>query len=351
MRASYLFTVLLAAERCVAAGPANTPSDRLLNTKGIIPVPCHSHNDYWREDPLLEAIELGCTSVEADVRLKDRELYVAHKKEEIRKDLTLKKLYINPLVKNLDNRNPNNKQKKQKKPKKRNKKNKPNQPIIKQSGIHGLFDENPEQTLMLLIDLKSKGDTWKYVNKHIGPLRDRGYLTYLDGDEIISGPVIVVVTGKQLLKKVLENKFQDIFFDAELAGMGQEKKEKKKKKNKEYHWSNSFLASTNFGISVGNFTTIDEFTEKHVEQMEQDIKAARDLGMKVRYWNTPVRPDNLRLHVRTVLSGKVDYLNEDRFIEEAAFFLANKDKPDARFRWAHRQLPGKLWGSSARDGH
>jgi len=344
MRASYPFAILLAVGRCITAGPTKPSSDIIVDTKGVIPVPCHSHNDYQQDRPLIQALELGCTSVEADVRLKDRELYVAHKKDEIKKDMTLKKLYIDGLVKNLESRNPKNKQKKGKKPKKRNKKNQPNQPTIKQSGIHGLFDENPEQTFMLLIDLKSKGDTWGYVNKHIGPLRDRGYLTYLDGDTIISCPITVVITGKPLLKKVLENKFQDIFFDAELAGMGEGKQ-------KECNWSNSFLASTNFGTAVGNFTTINDFTEKHLEQMEQDIKAARSRGIKVRYWNTPVDPDELRLHIRTVLSDKVDYVNEDIFIKEAAFFLKGKDKPDTRYKWAHRQLPGRLWGTSARDGH
>ena len=36
-------------------------------TKDVTPIPCHSHNDYWRRVPLYDALRWGCTGVEADV--------------------------------------------------------------------------------------------------------------------------------------------------------------------------------------------------------------------------------------------------------------------------------------------
>ena len=45
-------------------------------TNDVTPIPCHSHNDYWRRVPLYDALRWGCTGVEADVWLFDEDLYV-----------------------------------------------------------------------------------------------------------------------------------------------------------------------------------------------------------------------------------------------------------------------------------
>ena len=69
-------------------------------TRNVQPIPCHSHNDYWRRVPLFDAIHAGCVSVEADVWLfKDRdELYVGHGTASLTHERTFASLYINPLV-------------------------------------------------------------------------------------------------------------------------------------------------------------------------------------------------------------------------------------------------------------
>lgn len=73
-------------------------------TKGVLPIPCHSHNDYWRKPPLFAALRTGCTSIEADVwYLDDGEgLYVGHRKHSLNAKKTLKSLYIDPLVSLLE---------------------------------------------------------------------------------------------------------------------------------------------------------------------------------------------------------------------------------------------------------
>lgn len=75
-------------------------------TEKVAPVPCHSHNDYWRKDPLFDAIRAGCISVEADVWLIDNksDLYVGHDKSSLSSKHTLQKLYIEPLVEILSRR-------------------------------------------------------------------------------------------------------------------------------------------------------------------------------------------------------------------------------------------------------
>ncbi len=65
------------------------------------PVPlerAHSHNDYYRQRPLLDALELGICSVEADIFLVDGELLVAHDLHRTAPDKTLRGMYLEPLL-------------------------------------------------------------------------------------------------------------------------------------------------------------------------------------------------------------------------------------------------------------
>lgn len=57
----------------------------------------HSHNDYWRTNPLTDALRLGFKSVEADVFLVDGALLVGHSVQELQPRLTLESLYLVPL--------------------------------------------------------------------------------------------------------------------------------------------------------------------------------------------------------------------------------------------------------------
>ena len=57
----------------------------------------HSHNDYKQNIPLLRAYYAGMGSIEADVFLKNGQLYVAHELKEIKPEATLLKQYLEPL--------------------------------------------------------------------------------------------------------------------------------------------------------------------------------------------------------------------------------------------------------------
>ena len=57
----------------------------------------HSHNDYAQKRPFWGAYEAGADSIEADVFLVDGELLVAHSRKELKKENTLRRLYLEPL--------------------------------------------------------------------------------------------------------------------------------------------------------------------------------------------------------------------------------------------------------------
>ncbi|MFQ3611529.1 MAG: phosphatidylinositol-specific phospholipase C/glycerophosphodiester phosphodiesterase family protein, partial [Fimbriimonadales bacterium] len=57
----------------------------------------HSHNDYWRQRPLADALECGFCSVEVDIFLQEGKLLVGHDLHELRPERTLQSLYLEPL--------------------------------------------------------------------------------------------------------------------------------------------------------------------------------------------------------------------------------------------------------------
>jgi hypothetical protein len=75
----------------VAFVPASArPADVLPNS--------HAHNDYLHTRPLLDALQFGFTSVEADVYPVGGDLLVAHDLIALRPERTLEKFYLAPLA-------------------------------------------------------------------------------------------------------------------------------------------------------------------------------------------------------------------------------------------------------------
>ena len=59
-----------------------------------------------------------------------------------------------------------------------------------------MFDRDGTQTLYLFVDVKTDGAiTWPAVVSALQPLRDNGWLTRVNGENIKKGPITVVGTG------------------------------------------------------------------------------------------------------------------------------------------------------------
>ena len=124
----------------------------------------HAHNDYEHARPLVDALEHGFISIEADVHLVDGALLVAHDLDQIQPDRSLVSLYLDPLRKR-----------------------------VRENGGH-VYPEGPP--LVLLIDVKSEAEaTYKALHDVL-----RGYadvLTRFEDDEMTTGAVTVVVSGNR----------------------------------------------------------------------------------------------------------------------------------------------------------
>lgn len=288
-----------------AEGLESWPTDF---TRDIRPIRCHSHNDYWRRVPLYSAISAGCISVEADVWLFDRELYVGHSTSSLARNRTLKALYIDPLIDILAKQNPTT-----------------DFHTRDNTSLNGVFDTDPTQALTLLIDFKTEGSTtWPYVVEALEPLRSANYLSHWNGTHLLLGPIVVVGTGNTPFERVISNvsnRFQDIFFDAPLDELWEEGSSEKYSRSMDgphsredpniYTTENSYYASVRFGKAIGRLWR-SRLSKKQLSLLRGQIRGAHRRGLMVRYWDLPDWPIGLRNHVWDVLMREgVDLLNVD----------------------------------------
>lgn len=321
-------------------GKSRGPADSLVQwptdiTSGVIPIACHSHNDYWRPVPLYTAIRAGCISVEADVYLFDDDLFVGHSTPSLTPTRTLRSLYINPLIEILDRQNPVNRF----------------HPVVN-NPPNGIFDTEPSQTLILLVDFKNDPeDVFSHLNIQLAPLRDRGYLTHFNGSDVVERPITVVASGDAPFDIITANDtYRDVFFDAPLADLvekpepfetrdsgapGQDlwytpdgvdirrfphqespssvapKRPVHKPHPDLYSPLNSYYASVSYKRTVG-FPWGFRVSDKQLEIIRSHVRGAHSRGLKVRYWAIPGWPHVLRNHVwTTLLREGVDVLNVD----------------------------------------
>ena len=282
-------------------------------SRDIAPIPCHSHNDYWRDVPLYDAVAAGCTSVEADVWLSGNDLYVGHTQKSLTKERTLESLYIDPLISILTNRNA------------------PSQvtttngtsststsPNANPPQVNGVFEADPSTPLTLLIDLKTDGaSTFLAVLSHLEPLRSRGWLTHFNGTAVVPGLITVVGTGNTPFDLLTANTtYRDIFYDAPLQDFwGDEptpiQDYERIFTSEKYNAENSYYASVSFQVEIGKLWH-GMLSPQQVLKIRGQIKGATSRGLKARYWDTPGWPVGQRDHVWDVLTREgVGSLNVD----------------------------------------
>ena len=209
---------------------------------------------------------------------------------------------------------------------------------------HGVFDEDPEQTLVLLVDFKTSGhDLFPRVQRQLNPLRQKGYLSSWNGDKFVSRAITVVGTGNTPFDLVIENKtYRDIFFDAPLdelweplqkpkegnngiGASGDKSRPKPSPKTRgqgktgtsgvtsadAYNTSTSYYASVSFNEVIG-YPWTGRLSSKQLDLIRGQIRGAKRRGLKARYWETPSWPTSLRNHIWDLLLQEgVDVLSVD----------------------------------------
>ncbi|KAF2113550.1 hypothetical protein BDV96DRAFT_495834 [Lophiotrema nucula] len=274
-------------------------------TRGIIPKPLHSHNDYWRDVPFYTGLSYGAVSTEADVWLINGTLHVSdtrllligHEISALTDDRTLDSLYIQPILDTLKRQNPETK-------------------FVTAPTSNGVFDTSSGQTLYLFIDLKTSGtETWPAVLDALKPLKDGNYLSTYDGTTFTSRAVTIIGTGNTPIWLVQAATPRYAFYDAPLALL-----------STTYSNVTAFdspIASTDFAVQFGEVRN-QEFNETQLDTLRAQLKTAHGKGIKARYWDQPGWPVGTRNAVWRILWDEgADLINVDD-IKAAAEFWENR---------------------------
>src|SRR5262245_49107033 len=151
----------------------------------VVPlVNAHAHNDYAHQRPLLDALDNGFTSVEADVFLVEGKLLVGHTRSELRRERTLESLYLDPLK----------------------------QRVADKGHVYPPRDRKPAVPFFLLIDVKTDGKTTYAALDKI--LARYGSMLTVGRDGKLSERTVTVVTSSNCPRAVIEaQKVRDAAID------------------------------------------------------------------------------------------------------------------------------------------
>lgn len=228
----------------------------------------HSHNDYHRSVPFYVAYGNRFASIEIDIFLVENELYVAHDRSGIDKRRTIERLYIQPLLNQIEL----------------------NDGKVYPGG----------GSLQFLIDIKTESDsTLRCLESKLKPIRH-----YFD-TENNTNAVRLVISGNT----PSPDKFKD--FDPIFYYDGQRETEY----NKEQMDKIVF-----FSISLSKFSSWDgqgQFPKEEYRAISAFVDSIHHLGKKVRFWGNP---DTKALWKSFIEMG-VDYLNTDSPNDMAAFLI------------------------------
>jgi glycerophosphoryl diester phosphodiesterase len=230
---------------------------------GIVPLPqAHSHNDYEHGRPLLDALDQGFSSVEADVHLVDGELLVGHDPEDLRPGRTLEALYLEPLAER-----------------------------VRQNGGR-VFREGP--SFSLLIDLKTDGAA-TYARLRNTLANHAPMLTTIRGGKLEPGAVTVVISGNRPFEAVAADDPRYCGLDGRLA-------------DHDAHPPPELMPwiSDNYRQ---HFRWTGEGPQPEAEgaKLREIVRRAHAAGRKVRLWATPDVPAMWQ----ALAEAEVDLINTD----------------------------------------
>jgi hypothetical protein len=222
----------------------------------------HAHNDYEHARPLLDALEHGFCSVEADVYLIEGQLLVAHDRKDVKPGRTLTKLYLELL----------------------------RQRVRENAGR--VYRRGPP--VVLLVDVKSEAAA-TYAALHVELEKFAGMLTVFRQSETTPGAVTVIVSGNRAPDAM---KKQTVRYAA-LDG---------RKEDLDLNPPGTFvpLVSENWR-KVFTWDWQGKIPDADRNALERWVQRAHAQNRKVRFWNTPDREDAWRI----LLDAGVDLVGTD----------------------------------------
>lgn len=216
-------------------------------TKSVIPLAnAHAHNDYEHARPLLDALEQGFTSIEADVYLVDGQLLVAHNLSDVAAERTLERLYLSPL-----------------------------QEIVRQNEGR-VYRDGP--TVILLVDIKSNGKaTYAVLSELL--TKYAPVISEMRDGEYTEKAIKVVISGNRAMEEIEKSNPRLAGVDGRVADL------------------DSIQSATLLPLISDNWT--NQFSYRGTGSMpDAERKKLRDMvdraharGRRIRFWATAESPE------------------------------------------------------------
>jgi len=235
-------------------------------------VRAHAHNDYEQARPLLDALEHGFGSVEADIWLVDGALLVAHDLDEVKPGRTLEALYLDPLGERVR--------------------------------AHGGQVYDGGSGFTLLIDIKSEAESTYRVLRQTLAAR-AGILTRFTATETTPGAVTVILSGDRPTATVAGEEVRWCAVDGRLDDLEREP-------GPSVHLMP--LVSQNW------FPTFQRFDDGVLPEAERArlralVARAHGQGRRLRFWGAPDQPPVWK----ELFDAGVDLINTDNLPGLRAF--------------------------------
>lgn len=234
----------------------------------------HSHNDYAQERPFWGAYEAGAISIEADIWMVNRKIYVAHDREDITEDALITQLYLDPIKK-----------------------------VMADNGGRAYADGRP---LQLLVDLKN-GKAG--LDKLVDIIQSGGYAQCFDR---VHNPYAVrlLISGDAVEAKDFTSYPDFIFFDG--------------RPGRDYT-AGQLARVPLISQARSNYTSwsgiILPLPETDAQKIRADVEAAAKLGCGFRVWSFP----DTELGWKTALSLGVSYINSDKPADAVKWLAKQKN--------------------------
>ncbi|MDN5204951.1 phosphatidylinositol-specific phospholipase C/glycerophosphodiester phosphodiesterase family protein [Fulvivirgaceae bacterium BMA10] len=240
----------------------------------------HAHNDYENPRPLKDAIELGFASIEVDVHLIGKDLYVSHKRPLVRnKTKTLRKLYLDPLKSIYDQNN-------------------------------GRIYKDPKSPLYLMIDIKSENEKSYVVLKE----QLEEYKELLKPKKGTPA-VVVYLSGNRPLHSVMYDGQRLASIDGRPEDL-------------QTNYANSFMPiiSQDYRKILG-WSGHGDIPSKDMKAISDLVDRVHDQNKKLRLWGVPEQPQVWE----ALLTVGVDFISTDKLQNFHNFLKMKREENLARF--------------------
>lgn len=198
----------------------------------------HSHNDYYQNRPLLDALDNGMVSIEVDIFLRDGRLLVGHDEKELDDSRTLSNLYLDPLYEQIK--------------------------LLKGEFL----------PIILMIDIKDKGkETYKELKEVLKPFHK--ILTRCKRGKISKRPVLLIISGERPISLLRMEKKRYVFVDGRISDLENEE------------LSNLFPLISDDWNKYFTWNGQGKISSEEYKKLKEIILKCRKQNKLLRFWGIP----------------------------------------------------------------